>query len=285
MVRGDPVRRLTLLSVVVGFGLAILLVGAWMATGSQLALSQAADSIVDVLTAGALYWAARIGQEPPDRRHPEGHHAAEAIAALVVAVIAGALALEVASEAIHALQQRSVPRLNRWLAVAFALKVAAKGVIAAEAYRTARRTRSPAVSAIAMDARNDVLLGVSAIVGFIVARAGYVMADALMALPVAVWIGVAAVMLGVENVQLLLGASASEGRRHELQALASQVPGVRRAEALRAVHRGAGLSVWVQVTVDRELRIGDAHDIGQAVEDRIRNEDDVVSVVAHVEAD
>ena len=46
-----------------------------------------------------------------------------------------------------------------------------------------------------MDARNDVLVGLLALVGYFVARYGWPSLDAWLALPIALWIGTSGVLL------------------------------------------------------------------------------------------
>lgn len=279
----DPARALSALSIFVGAGLAAGLFAAWVAFESQLALAQAADSLVDMLTAAALWWAVRISRAPPDDDHPVGHHAAEPLGALLVAVFAGALAVEVSTSAIEALKTGATPQLDPILAVAFAIKVVAKVFISRSAFAHDRQRSSPALRAIGVDSRNDVLVGCVALVGFVAARYGNPSVDAWLALPLAVWIGVAAVLLGMENVRLLMGEAAPPERRAELEAIANQVDGVRRAHSLRAHHRGSGIMVWVQVAVDPKLSVDRGHDIGEAVEELLGREVDVIDVFAHVD--
>lgn len=279
----DPARTLSLVSIGLGILLAGGLLAAWAAFDSQLALAQAADSLVDTLTAATLWWAVQISREPPDEDHPAGHHAAEPLGALLVAVLAGALALEVGSRAVEALRTGAVPRLDPLLAGVFGAKVLAKIVISRVALRHHRAHSSPALRAIGVDSRNDVLVGTVALVGFVAARYGTPSIDAWLALPLAVWIGGSAVFLGMENVRLLMGEAAAPTRRAELEAIASQVEGVRRAHSLRAHHRGSGLMVWVQVAVDPSLTVVRGHDIGEAVEDALRAESDVIDAFAHVD--
>jgi cation diffusion facilitator family transporter len=279
----DPARSLSLLSIFVGALLAAGLLAAWVVFDSQLALAQAADSLVDTLTAAGLWWAVRISRAPPDEDHPVGHHAAEPLGALLVAVFAGALAVQVSSSAIDALQTGAKPRLDPILAAAFAAKVVAKIFISRTAFAYDRKSSSPALRAIGVDSRNDVLVGCMALLGFVAARYGNPNIDAWLALPLAVWIGVSAVLLGMENVRLLMGEAAPAKRRAELEALANQVDGVRRAHSLRAHHRGSGIMVWVQVAVDPSLTVDRGHDIGEAVESLLSKEPDVIDAFAHVD--
>lgn len=273
------------MSVGLSLGLLTVLFAAYWVYDSQLALAQAADSTSDVFTALALGWAVRVGAQPPDENHPFGHYSAQPIAALFTAMLAGALAVSVAREAIGAIMGGAMPRLDWPLAGAFALKVVAKTALARWAGAQGRRLRSPALRAIAVDARNDVLVGLVGLVGFGAARLGWPGLDAWIALPVAVWVGAAGVLLGMENVRMLMGEAPEDDRQRELLAMARAVPGVVDAHSLRARSAGAKIALWVQVKVDPELSIRAGHDIGEAVERRLLDEDDVCEAVAHVDVE
>ena len=260
----------------------VVLGAAYMASSSKLALAQAADSLSDVLTAGALWWALRTSVEPPDEDHPFGHYSAEPVAALIVAVLAGVLAVAVVREAIDDLIHRDPVTLSWWLAVAIAAKVVAKAAIVRLSANRSRR--SSVVDALRVDARNDVLLGLASLGGFIAARFGSTAVDAWLAIPVAGWIGVSAVQLGLENTRLLMGAAPPRQRIDQLSGVAASVTGVERIEAIRARHHGNRIHVWVEVRVRAELTIGAAHDIGERVEARLLEESDVCDAVVHVDA-
>ena len=119
-------RILTLISL---GGSALLMVGlfaAWWVFGSQLALAQAADSFMDVFTAAVLTWTVSVAAQRPDKEHQFGHSRAEPIGGLVVAVIAGVLAIEVARSAIEALIANKPVTLSWLLVVAFVAKAVFK---------------------------------------------------------------------------------------------------------------------------------------------------------------
>jgi ferrous-iron efflux pump FieF len=274
--------RLTIATIAGSAGMAALLVAVYWLFASQLALAQAADSISDLLGGGALLWAVRLGAAPPDEDHPHGHRRAEPIAALVVAVLAGVLSIEVLRAAILALIEGAAPELDVVIAMVFVLKVALKGAILAIAARAVRTRKNPAIDALRVDARNDVLVGSVAVVGFGLARAGMPIADAILAIAVAIYVGVSAIGLARDNIALLIGESAPTERREELEAMVQSIGGVRGVDALVATWFGARLHVHVEIAVDPSLTIADAHEIGHAVEERIAREEDVERAVVHV---
>lgn len=274
---------LTIASVAGSLAMAIALVAVHFRFHSQIALAQAADSLSDMLAGGVLLWAMRQSAQPPDAEHPHGHSRAEPIGALVVAVLAGVLSIEVMRTAIVALAAGSEPELDLPLAAAFTAKVAFKAVVAGIASALRRRRANPALDALRTDARNDVLVGSVAVIGFAVARAGLPAIDAGLAIAIAVYVGWSALRLAGDNVDRLMGTAATIERRRELEAIAASVAGVARVDQVVATFHATELHVHVEVTVDASLSLREAHAIGHAVEDRLAREEDVARAVVHVQ--
>ena len=276
-------RVLSLVSVAFSLALVAALFACYWRFDSQLALAQAADSFMDVFTAAVLAWTVSVGARPRDEDHPFGHTRAEPIGALVAAVIAGVLAFEVARNAIDALASGRHAQTDWLLLAVFCVKTAFKGGMFAAAGAVLRRGPSPALSALRLDARNDVLLGLVAIGGFFGARHGMPALDALLALPVAGWIAHSGVRLARDNIRLLMGEAPSEKRQAELLALAARVPGVHKTPSLRAHFVGTELHLHVIIIVDAALPLRDAHDIGEAVRERLESEPDVGHCSVHID--
>jgi len=276
--------RILFASLVVSMLLSAFLWTAYLGYQSNLALAQAVDSLSDLLTGGALLWALHVSQLPPDDDHPFGHHSAEPIAALVVAVLVGVMAVEVGLEAVDTLRTHSHAELPGLLAVVLGAKVVAKGLLLL--FAGPRAGEGSVLQAFRVDARNDVLIGVVSLVGLAVARYGARPSlDAWLAIPLAMWIFYSGIHLGIENLRLLMGVAPPIERRETLAAIAAKVALVRHVAALKARHHGNHLHVWIEIHVDPELSVGSAHDVGEAVEQRLLQEPDVASVTAHVDAD
>lgn len=277
-------RRIIGASVGVSALLFVLLGAAHVAFGSELALAQAADSLADVLTASALIWAIRLSQRPPDRDHPFGHQSAQPIAALVISVLTGVLAAEVLREAIGAILAGSAPTVTTSLLAVLSAKAALKAVFAGLALSASRR-RAPALYAFFIDARNDVILGVTSVVGLGLSTwLGIPTLDAWLAIPVAGWIAWSGVSLGRENASLLMGAMPTADRIDTIRSLARSTPGVRRVASVQARHHGNEIHVWLEIRVDPELTVREGHDIGEAVERRLLAEEDIYRADVHIDA-
>lgn len=276
-------KLLTLISL---GGSAVLMVGlfaAWWVFSSQLALAQAADSFMDVFTAVVLTWTVVVAAQRPDKEHPFGHSRAEPIGGLVVAVIAGVLAIEVGRSAVEALLEDKDVTLDWLLVGTFGAKAVFKLLMFVFARRGYTRTSSPALKALSVDARNDLMIGVLAIGGFFAARHGAPKLDAWLALPVAAWIAWTGVELARDNIRLLMGEAPPDNRQVELRDIAASVEGVKDAHDLRAHFLGTELQVHLHVVVAADLTVQQAHDIGEAVRVRLEAEQDVGHCSVHID--
>lgn len=246
---------------------------------SDLALAQAADSLLDFAAALLLAWVVHVAQTPGDERHPMGHARAEPLGALAISALAGVLALEVGTSAVSSLFGTTQVVLAWELLGLFAFKALFKIVI----FRLARGGEGPALSALAVDARNDVIVCTVAILGYFGARSGFTQLDALLAIPAAVWIGWSGVGLARENVDLLMGVAAPEQRQRELIQLAETVPGVLEAHDIVAHSTGTAYSIHIHITVDESLTVRQGHDLGEAVRLRLLSEADISHCSVHVD--
>lgn len=272
-------RTLTALTAAGSALFSVLLFAGAQLFGSELALAQAADSLLDCLAVGVLAWTVRIARTPPDAGHPFGHSPAEPIGALVVAVLAGVLGFEVARSAVLTLWSPEPWNPSPWLLVLFGTKALFKLAVLLQAYRY----ETPAFRALAVDARNDVATSLIAFSGYFAAHWGVPYLDAALALPLAFWIMYSGIDLARENIHLLMGAAPPSKRQQELLSLVRAVPGVLAAYQLRAHYLGTALFVHVRVVVDAAQSVRDAHTLALRVKSRLEEEPDVASCSVHFE--
>lgn len=239
---------------------------------SQMAFAQAADSLLDVTGALLLAWAVRVAREPRDAGHPMGHTRAESLGSLGIAALAALLSFEVGQGAVLSLLGEQQVELSGMLLFAFALKVVFKTGI----WVVARKGGGPALRALAVDARNDILVGVVSVVGFLGARFGAPLVDAWLTLPLAVYIGYSGFQLARENIELLMGAAPPKARQSELEQLVVGERGVVGCRELRAQYLGNMLYVLAHVEVPGTLSVREGSAIAARVASALEAEEDVL---------
>lgn len=265
----------------------VLLCGAgftvYALSGSRLVLAQSADSLNDLVAGAVVAWSARVGSRPRDADHPFGHQRAEPIGALVLAVLTGVLAFAVLQSSAVALFEGRHSTLSGLVAVVLAAKFAVKLVWWRLLARRRATLRSSALDATIVDTRNDTLTCATSVVGFFLSRAGWLPADAVLAIPVALYVGWSGFSLARENIDYLMGAAPPEEVLRELERRAQAVEGVVAVRDLRAQYQGRSLSARIEIVVSGDKSVRDGHDIGVSVQHALEAHELVGEAFVHID--
>ncbi|MBP1642970.1 MAG: cation diffusion facilitator family transporter [Acidobacteria bacterium] len=274
-----------LISVGVGVFVLVLKILAAVWTSSLILLSDALESVVNVVAAAVAAGAIRYGSRPADSNHPWGHAKIEYFSAGIEGTLVTLAAVTIGWQAVIRFgQQPRLPELGLGLAVSFAATLANLGLSEYLA-RVGRRHRSPALEADALHVRSDVWTSVAAYVGFAIAWAtGRWELDALVALAVAGHI----LGAGIKAMRTSFGGLMDEGlppaERAEIGAMvAAEGPPVVEHHDLRARRTGADLFVELHLVVEGETPVIAAHAICDRLEAAIRELHPGARVTIHVE--
>ncbi|MFC6730707.1 cation diffusion facilitator family transporter, partial [Natronoarchaeum mannanilyticum] len=149
--------------------------------------------------------------------------------------------------------------------------------------RVGETNNSPAVTATAMDNRNDILASIAALVGVLGAQAGYPLLDPLAASAVALAILYTGVEVVLDNVNYLVGAAPPQDLRAEIVRRALAHPEVEGVHDVVAHYVGPEIDVSLHIEVEGERTLLEAHEIESAVIESIRALDEVDDVFVHVD--
>ncbi|MCB0330552.1 MAG: cation transporter [Bdellovibrionales bacterium] len=282
----QDVSRAALLGLVVNLFLgAVKLIGG-IISGSFALISDAVNSLGDVLTSAALLMALRFAQKPPDANHPYGHTRAEAIAAINVALLVIVSALWVAIEAISRL-----PALHD-IPAAWTLWIAGGNVLIKESLyhfkiRVAKRTGSKAILAHAWDHRADAFSALAALAGLSIVRFGgtsFIWADELASLVIVGAILFSATKLFREAASELMDAQAAPEFVELIRQDALLVPGVLGIETLWIRKSGIEYLADIHLEVDPNISVIDGHAISHALRDSLLHKHACLrDVLVHIE--
>lgn len=258
-----------LLGLVVNLGLGLAKLVGGLVGGSFALISDAVNSLGDVVTSVAVLLALRLAQRPADREHPYGHTRAEAVAGLGVSVLVLGSALLVGAEALRRL------RMPHPLPPAWTLGIAAANVVIKEGLfrykiRLARRTGSSALVANAWDHRADAFSALAVMVGLAVVRFGgpsLIFADEVAALVVVAIILRSAASLIGESTHELMDVQAEGAFLERIEAAAREVPDVLGIETLHVRKSGLEYFADIHIEVDPDLTVAEGHRIGHLVKD------------------
>lgn len=234
-------------------------------------ISDAVNSLGDVVASLVVLFALRVAQRPPDDEHPYGHTRAEAIAGANLALLVIVSALLIGWEAV---QRLWVPHD---LPPVWTLWIAGSNVVIKEAlYRykrsVARRMGSSALMANAWDHRSDAFCSLAVLFGLAVVRWGgreWIGADEVSALVVVAAIVWSGAKLFRNSSSELMDSQADEPFVSEIRQAAKAVLGVRAVEKLWVRKSGLEYFADIHIEVDGHLTVDEGHRIGHAVKDQL----------------
>jgi cation diffusion facilitator family transporter len=282
--RSRTLRRVGLLLLGANVALALLKGSAWLATGSLAvqgeAVNSLADSVYSLVTVAGLYLTTR----PPDFEHPHGHERIEPFVGLFVALGIFAAGAAILYQSGTALLSGDV-EVSRGPTAVAVLAVAAVAKFALYRYVLAasERHNSPALTATALDNRNDILTALAALVGVVGAGLGFPVLDPLAAAVVAVGILYTGVEVVRDNLGYLVGRAPPEDLRREIIRRALVHPDVEGAHDVVAHYVGPEIDVALHIEVEGDRTLLEAHDIETAVVESIRQLPEVDDVFVHVD--
>jgi len=270
-------------------GLALVVMGlkyaAYSVTGSVAFLSDALESIVNLITAFIAWWAIRISFKPADKDHPFGHHKAEYFSAVIEGVLIVVAALLIFQEAWQAWQ---APRVLEEPSLGIAINAAATFINLGWALfliRVGRRNRSPALAADGRHIMSDVVTSVGVIVGLALATAtGWLFLDPLMAALVALNIlreGYKVVTSSLSGLMDQAIDPAEEARVRDL--ISAHADGALEVHDLKTRLAGRAMFIEFHMVVPEAMTVGVAHDICDRIEDALLEAFDGARVLIHVE--
>ncbi len=205
---GPGLTRYAWLAIAAAVATISLKAGAYLVTDSVGLLSDAAESLVNLVTAIVALIALKVAVRPPDAGHHFGHGKAEYFSAglegLMIFIAATAILISAAQRFLHPVP---LERVGAGLAIA-TLATAVNGAVGLLLVRTGRRRRSATLVADGKHLLTDVWTSVGVIAGVIlVAVTGLERLDPVVAALVGVNILVTGYRLVSQSIRSLLDAS------------------------------------------------------------------------------
>jgi cation diffusion facilitator family transporter len=284
-------HAVALSSVVAAVGLTVLKVVVGFTTGSLGILAEAAHSAMDLVAALMTLLAVRVADREADESHPYGHGRFENVSALFETALLLATCVWVAWEAIDRLLNggRHVDA-SIWAFAVMAVSIVVSWSRARALTRAAREHGSQALEADALHFSSDVWSSAVVMFGLALVWLGdrlpdaewLAHADAVAALLVSAIVVVVGLRLGRETVAALVD-TAPPGVLPRLRDVAAEVDGVLAVPRVRLRRVGNKLFVDLTALVARTTPFARAHEVADAVEERVSAEIPNADVVVHLE--
>ncbi len=256
----------------------------WYISGSIALLSDALESIVNIVASLMMYWSIRVSEKPPDKTHPYGHQKVENLSCAVegmLVLFAALLIIQTAFERLNNPIELVSIDLAMFLSL---LATAGNGLLAWNLMRTSEETGSLALEGDAKHLYSDVISSGAVVIGlFIGQMLNISVLDPLMALAVSVIV----IKMGGEMVYKagrgLMDESCPEAEekiravmdRHQHQFIDYH--------DLKTRKSGDIVYAELHLSVDGQMSVQEAHDFTDHLEEDLDNEVPNVEITIHIE--
>ena len=264
--RTQLTMRVSRRSIAANVLLSIIKLLAGVLARSSAMVSDAIHSASDVVSTVIVMSGVKASEKASDREHPYGHERMECVAAIVLSAILMGTGLLVGWSGIEKILHREelpVPGVAALLAAV--LSIAVKEGMFWYTRHYARQLDSEALMADAWHHRSDALSSVGALLGIAGARLGHPILDPLSSVVICVFIGKAAIDIFRDAVDKMVDHSCDEATERAIRGCVMGHDGVEHIDLLRTREFGNRVYIELEISVDGQLPLIDAHAIAEQV--------------------
>lgn len=268
----NPAIRVSIIAIAINFCLAIFMFVSATLSNSSAILSESINTAADVFTTFIVILGVRFAGKSSDHDHPYGHEKLECISAIILAVILCITGISIGYEGISKVIDGLSSGLEAPTAIAVvaaAVSICVKEFLFFFVRATAKRVNSPSVMADAWHHHSDALCSVGSLVGVVGARLGLPILDPIASVVICALVIKAAYQIFSDAIHKLVDSSCDESTTNEIAELVCSVEGVRGVDLLMTRLFGSKFYVDIEIAVDGEQTLSNAHEISQRVHDAV----------------
>jgi cation diffusion facilitator family transporter len=235
-------------------------------------ITDAFHTLSDTASSIVIIFGFKAAKKAPDEKHPFGHGRFEQIATLIIAFLLCVAGVQFILESVNRLMNMvEISKGDFTLAIGIVVvfSAAVKEIMARYAIKLGKRIDSSALMADAWHHRTDALSSVAVGIGIIGAYFGFHILDPIFGVVVSLLIIYTAVRLFWLSSDTLVGRSPDKDTVDSIEDVAGSVDGVCGVHKITIHDYGTTKVVSLHVEVECDISAEKAHNIAQAVEDRV----------------
>jgi len=251
--------------------------------GSIALISDAFNSLMDIVASIATIYSIKVSQQEADKDHQFGHQAAEPITGLLYAILAGVVGFNFIKESISRLANPTVQNID-WLPfIVILITIVLKTTMFKHFRRIGHEQQSPVILASSIDSINDVVASSFALIAIGISYFGYPIFDGIGGIFVSIIIIKGGYEIARDNIKYLMGHAADEKLLADIVQRTLKIEHVKGVNDLRSHYQGNLFHIEIHVEVDKDLDTKTSHDIGKAVQREIESIKEVNKVFVHID--
>lgn len=254
--------------------------------GSLAVVGDGIDSATDVIISIVMIFTARIMNRPPSKKYVFGYEKAESIATKILSLVIFYAGMQMMVSSIKSIFSDETKEIPAAIAIYVTLfSIVGKLLLALYQYKQGKKINSSMLTANAVNMRNDVVISCGVLLGLIFTFIFRLpILDSITGLVISLFIVKSSVGIFMDsNVELMDGVKDINVYNKIFEAV-EKVAGVGNPHRVRSRMIGNLYMISLDIEVDPQMTITQAHEIADAVEKSIKSSiDNVYDILVHVE--
>ena len=276
-------KRATNLSMAVNIFLFIIKAAAGIMSNSIAVISDAINSLTDIVSSGAIMYSVRLSLKKPDEDHQFGHNAAQPLAVFLVALFTGVVGINLIEASVNRIITPYPTDITAPVYIILITTIITKLILTRYQSSVGKEFKSPALKAGAVDSLNDVLASSLSIVGIVGVQLGFRYLDGIAGILIALFVFRSGYQIAKENIGYLMGKSADKNLILEIANAALKVEGVLGLNELKSHYVGNKFHIEIHIDVAKDSSTETSHNIGIRVQEVVSNLPEINKVFVHID--
>lgn len=275
----------TLVSVIVNILLCIIKTVTGVISGSTVLIADGIHSLADLITDIFTYAILRVANTDPDDEHPYGHGKFETFGTMFLSIFLAVVAIAIGYEAMSDINNpESRSQLSTIALVAAVISILGNEGLYHFCTYKGKQVNSPIILANAWHHRTDSISSIAALIGISLNMMGFLIADAIAALFVTLFLLKISYTIGRGAFDELVDASVDEETLTKIKSTVSMVNGVIDYHQLRARRIGGKVFIDVHADVPSNISVSEGHAIAHSIEESLNtNIEHVADITVHID--
>jgi ferrous-iron efflux pump FieF len=262
-------KRVTYASVVTAVILIIVKAIAWYLSSSIGILASLVDSLMDSFTSIINLFAVRYALQPPDEDHPYGHGKAEPLAGLAQASFIAGSAVFLIFNAIERLQNPHELSHGTLGIAVMVFSIVLTLLLISYQKHVIKITNNLAIKADSLHYVTDLLTNISIIGALFLTLNGYLWADGVFAILIALYIFKSAYEIGYHSFQQLMDKKLDEETENLILKTINETKDVIGLHDFRTRQSGKDKFIQFHLELDERFSLLKAHEIADGLEKKL----------------
>ncbi|MGY4674526.1 cation diffusion facilitator family transporter [Ursidibacter arcticus] len=279
----QQVKRAATLAIVVASILILIKAFAWWKTGSMAILAAMTDSLVDLFASITNIVVLRFALQPADDNHTFGHGKAESLAALAQSAFITGSAAFLLLQGIQRLTEPQFVQSSELGVVISLISIVLTAILVLYQRKVVKETGSPAIQADSLHYQTDLYMNAAILLAMLLNINGFIYADAIFAIGIALYILYNAGVMLWEAMQSLLDQALPQEEVDRIWTIALEHPRIISIHDVKTRRAGAVRFIQLHLELDDNLPLLIAHEITDSLEQKLLNAFPMSEVIIHQE--